>query len=441
MSFMDNSAISHSAEPGVLFNRITAPGLIFRLRERVGDEEISAPVNDAPVSASSRGTHRFAFAGLWFFTLLLYLRPNELFNDTIGFFPIVRYTGVITLLAYTISKLARGERLTIWPLEMKALALIVLLGVVFTPVAVSPADSVSALLDTFLKVVTIFVLLINLVDSLERLRSLIYLVVISGTIIGLAAIRSYLLGDFTVTDRGVGVRISGLVGGIFGNPNDLAAGLNLLLPLSFMLALMSRGIGRLLWLFCSLILCAGVIVTLSRGGFLGLLAVGGVLLWKFSGRHRAIITAIVLTGCALIVLSLPGQYGNRMRSIFSIEQDPTGSAQARRELLIRATELASRHLIFGVGMGNYHIYSLHEKAAHNSWLEISTELGQASDPELPRVFLETTYQAPSGRTINVPAGGDLQAAIYNAQPGDMITLQAGATFTGNFVLPNKSGNN
>ena len=36
-------------------------------------------------------------------------------------------------------------------------------------------------------------------------------------------------------------------------------------------------------------------------------------------------------------------------------------------------------------------------------------------------------------------GGDLQSALNQAQPGDVILLQAGATFTGNFVLPNKNG--
>jgi hypothetical protein len=40
-------------------------------------------------------------------------------------------------------------------------------------------------------------------------------------------------------------------------------------------------------------------------------------------------------------------------------------------------------------------------------------------------------------TINVPAGGDLQAAINAAQPGDVITLAPGAAYIGNFVLPNK----
>src|SRR5688500_17676120 len=39
----------------------------------------------------------------------------------------------------------------------------------------------------------------------------------------------------------------------------------------------------------------------------------------------------------------------------------------------------------------------------------------------------------------VPAGGDLQAALNEAQPGDEILLAAGATFVGNFVLPFKEG--
>jgi hypothetical protein len=59
--------------------------------------------------------------------------------------------------------------------------------------------------------------------------------------------------------------------------------------------------------------------------------------------------------------------------------------------------------------------------------------------QLPLVYLNTTYVAPTGAVIRVMAGGDLQAALNAAQPGNVIELQAGATFTGNFTLPNKTG--
>jgi hypothetical protein len=45
----------------------------------------------------------------------------------------------------------------------------------------------------------------------------------------------------------------------------------------------------------------------------------------------------------------------------------------------------------------------------------------------------------SAATLTVSAGGNLQAAIDAAKPGDTILLQAGATFAGSFKLPAKGG--
>lgn len=61
----------------------------------------------------------------------------------------------------------------------------------------------------------------------------------------------------------------------------------------------------------------------------------------------------------------------------------------------------------------------------------------AALPIAPQTF-DTTYSPPTGATINVPAGGDLQAALNNAKLGDTIVLQAGATYTGPFTLPDKT---
>lgn len=69
---------------------------------------------------------------------------------------------------------------------------------------------------------------------------------------------------------------------------------------------------------------------------------------------------------------------------------------------------------------------------------ISDLLGLDQNPALP-VTLDTTPVAPTGKTISVGAGQDLQAALNSAQPGDVVSIAAGATFTGNFVLPKKDG--
>lgn len=63
----------------------------------------------------------------------------------------------------------------------------------------------------------------------------------------------------------------------------------------------------------------------------------------------------------------------------------------------------------------------------------------STTPILPQIQVDTTYVRPSGRTISVAVGGNFQAALNDAQPGDVITLTPGATYSGPFTLPVKSG--
>lgn len=73
-----------------------------------------------------------------------------------------------------------------------------------------------------------------------------------------------------------------------------------------------------------------------------------------------------------------------------------------------------------------------------AWTVIPTGT-PAHVPEMPRVFVDTTYSLPGGTVTAVNAGANLQTAIDAASPGDVLVLQAGATFTGNFTLPTKAG--
>ena len=59
--------------------------------------------------------------------------------------------------------------------------------------------------------------------------------------------------------------------------------------------------------------------------------------------------------------------------------------------------------------------------------------------ELPHNAVSTGPAAGSGRTIAVAPGGDLQAAVDAAKPGDTLVLAAGATYRGPVTLPATSG--
>jgi hypothetical protein len=63
----------------------------------------------------------------------------------------------------------------------------------------------------------------------------------------------------------------------------------------------------------------------------------------------------------------------------------------------------------------------------------------AGKPEPPRETVVTDPVPTLGRIVEVPAGGDLQAALDRARPGDVVALQAGAVYEGNFTLPRNPG--
>jgi hypothetical protein len=70
--------------------------------------------------------------------------------------------------------------------------------------------------------------------------------------------------------------------------------------------------------------------------------------------------------------------------------------------------------------------------------------GVPSPAQLPTDSVDTTMPvapAAGGAVISVAATGNLQAAIDQAKPGDVIELAAGGVYTGHFILPNKGSAN
>jgi O-antigen ligase len=338
-------------------------------------ERNSAPFLDASAQPAKGSNEAFglgnslAFAGLSLFTFLLYARPNELLPGIFGTFPIIKLVAIFTALIYSVSMLNDGKPLTVWPLELRMICSIMALAALFMPFAISTQDTIDVFSETFFKIVLIFILIINLVTSHNRLRLLLKVMLMCASGLAIGAIIDFLSGKYT---KG---RIEGAVGGMFSNPNDLAVALTLLVPLAVVLAFASKGFPRLAYIVCTTTLTLGVLITFSRGAFLGLIAMGSFLLWRLKPRFFLVwaVAALLMVG----VVSLMIGSGNRLSTILDPATDETGSAQGRQLIFQRAALVAVRHSLIGVGMGNFHHYSIRELRAHNAYLEVWAELGIA----------------------------------------------------------------
>lgn len=68
-----------------------------------------------------------------------------------------------------------------------------------------------------------------------------------------------------------------------------------------------------------------------------------------------------------------------------------------------------------------------------------SSVSSAEYPALPQIFIQTPFELPTGGQLVIAStSATFQAALNSSQPGDIIQLQAGTTYTGPFTLPAKS---
>ena len=94
-------------------------------------------------------------------------------------------------------------------------------------------------------------------------------------------------------------------------------------------------------------------------------------------------------------------------------------------------------LVSSVGAGQATISASMSGKSGSSTISVSTAVtgtALATQPTLPQSTPGSSVGS-SLRVVTVPAGGDLQAALNAAKPGDEIRLASGATWTGNYVIP------
>ena len=332
----------------------------------------------APPAAASRTVREhgdWAFNGLMVFTALLYLRPQDTIRP-LAAIPLAEIAAISALLAMAFGRLRRGLPITRMTPEL--IGVLALGGMILltAPFSIWTGGAIRTFTDLYVKVVLIFVLILNTLTSPERVRRFTWVVVAATSYIAFRAVFDYLRG-FNLVENG---RVTGAVGGMFQNPNDLALNMVAVLPLAVLMALRSESVmPRLFALAAGGLMIGATIASQSRSGFLGLAAML-LFLAILVGRKSPRVIAVGAVAVLLALPLVPSSYWQRMSSITDPSLDPTGSRQARRVLLGEAWQAFLENPLSGVGAGNFVAYNPQGrteswKEAHNVLLQVASELG------------------------------------------------------------------
>ena len=316
-----------------------------------------------------------AFNWLLAFTVVLFMRPQ----DQLPFLQALHLadvTATLALIALIAGRLGRGAPVT--RLTPEFIGVLAFGGVMLAtaPFSVWPGGAVGVFTDLFSKVILVFALMINTITTRARLERFVGVVIAGTSYIAIRTVVDYLRGVNLVE----GGRATGAVGGLFGNPNDMALNMVAFLPLAIIAALgRNRPVLRAIAIIGMPFMAAAIVFSKSRGGMVGMVAMLVVLLYQLR-RVRPGIAALVVAVSIAVVPMLPDSFTERMSSIFNPEEDPTGSREARKRLLRESYEAFLERPLFGLGAGQFQNYNPEGRQeawreTHNAVLQVASETG------------------------------------------------------------------
>ena len=319
--------------------------------------------------------HALSYAALFLFTVILYARPGEFYPSPVTA-SIALIVGLVTLALFIPTQFVLENRLSAPLREVNFVMLFGLLGAFSIPFAISRFEAWHEFSGTFIRCIVMFVVIVNVVRTAARLNGLLFLALAAAMWLSVDAINEYRLGLLTVE----GYRAAGRGAGIFGNTNDMALHVVTILPIAIALFFSSRRLSRrLIFGGCALVMIAAIILSYSRGAFLGLVVVSIFLAMKLGQKRRLEIALAVLGLAGALILFAPDRYGVRLLSIFFPSLDANGSADNRRGELLRSINVALHHPLLGIGMGNYQTQMSYKGlVTHNSYTQVASEMGLAA---------------------------------------------------------------
>jgi O-antigen ligase len=209
------------------------------------------------------------------------------------------------------------------------------------------------------------------IDSMDRMRKLVAVWLMIHLVLAVLGMLS----------AGKGV------GGWLGDENDFCMEMNVAVPFAYFMLLDLKHKPTKFLYFCLLgIFVLTAMITLSRGGFIGLTAVGTYCWLKSAKKGRAILLAGIVV--IFMLIFAPEKYWEEVTSSTSEQTMTVGTGAERLYTWGIGFDMFLGHPILGVGQGNFpwnfeefqggerfNTRSLAGRAAHSMYFTLLPELG------------------------------------------------------------------
>ncbi|MBZ2176033.1 O-antigen ligase family protein [Schnuerera sp. xch1] len=270
------------------------------------------------------------------------------------------------------------------PLTKQNIDISIILYIIFilisTITSIDPTGSFRDLSIHFTSIGFLFVI-VNSIHTKRDFNKLVVFLVISATLVAMYGFYQYTNGAIEMEDKWVddttNPDVQTRIYSVFGNPNIFAEYLIMIIPISLSLFWFSTKFHKkAIFLITSLILTLALILTMSRGGWVGFAFGIFVFLLLIEKRLLLLGIPVAIGG----VFFLPPTILNRLMSIVNLA-DSSNSYRIR--LWSITLDIIRDNWLVGVGFGHLpfkqtfetYIRTMPTYHSHNTYLETMAEMG------------------------------------------------------------------
>lgn len=311
----------------------------------------------------------------------------------------------------------------------KAFWILFLVGMLSMALSIDPGQSWNIGGYSLLKLALFYSMIVMTIHSSSDLKKLLWAFVAVAAWLAYEPVTNYVVG--AVTHHGYGAVSYGRFGAATGHV-ALANTMNQSIPITLYLAITTKNkYQKAILVLVLLMLCLGVYVTKSRGGFLGLIVIGLGVVFFAQARSKATLTVIL---AALVFFSIAGSsYVGRMSTIADGIYASRSSSD-RYLGLVNGISMMIKRPILGVGPGYYadarRLYFNYYFYSHNLYGELFGELGLASIAWFAWIFVALKRSSLLKKMLDLT---DYQGRFYS---NILCAIQLGLVvrlFLGNFT--------